>query len=218
MTIVETHEGRLDSVSKRRLIAAAMAYIEQFGLEGFSLRAFGAYAHVHNTAIYAHFRSKDDLLAAVFETIASEPREATEPELNDPVDRLRAACLSLRASLRAHPGLVPAFIESTRQPALRVSVSILEMALEALEQSGLSELERLDAARTIETYVLGSAFYDFASAPEHLDQRGLRHRALEDSSMHAAFRTSVDVDSTNEAAFVWGLDALLNSLTRRRKS
>jgi len=55
------HHGNL----KRALLDAALELTRAVGSEGFTLRQVAARAGVSHTALYRHFRNKDDLLAAV---------------------------------------------------------------------------------------------------------------------------------------------------------
>ncbi|MEL6686644.1 MAG: TetR/AcrR family transcriptional regulator [Pseudomonadota bacterium] len=81
------HHGDL----KRELIRLSLARLQAGGLEALSLRKIAAEAGVNHTAAYAHFPTKDALIAAVLEwgydTLADTLESGVESD-EDPVSRL----------------------------------------------------------------------------------------------------------------------------------
>src|SRR6266498_3225199 len=54
-----------NSLSDERILQEALALIDELGLEGLTTRALGRRLGVDSTAVYRHFRSKDELLSAL---------------------------------------------------------------------------------------------------------------------------------------------------------
>jgi AcrR family transcriptional regulator len=77
------HHGDL----RRALVEATSRLVEQYGQEGFTLRAAARLAGVSDGAPYHHFADRDALLAAVaehgFRSLCDELRESAERERGD---------------------------------------------------------------------------------------------------------------------------------------
>lgn len=78
------HHGDL----RRALVEATSRLVEEYGLEGFTLRAAARLAGVSDGAPYHHFEDRDALLAAVaehgFRALCAEMSESAERERGDP--------------------------------------------------------------------------------------------------------------------------------------
>lgn len=72
------HHGNL----KQDIIVNGLKIINEEGIEKLSLRKVSALCGVSHTAAYAHFGSKDDLVAAIKETVANEFAEELERAVN----------------------------------------------------------------------------------------------------------------------------------------
>jgi AcrR family transcriptional regulator len=78
------HHGDL----RRALVEATSRLVEEYGLEGFTLRAAARLAGVSDGAPYHHFEDRDALLAAVaehgFRALCTQMSESAERERGDP--------------------------------------------------------------------------------------------------------------------------------------
>src|SRR5512140_3179343 len=89
-----------EPLSQERIVTAALQLIDAAGLEAFTTRALGKKLGCEAMAIYNHFASKDQLLAAVADRLMSKtelPAEGTWRE------RARGLANSYRALARVHP-------------------------------------------------------------------------------------------------------------------
>lgn len=95
-----------NSLSDERILQEALTLVDEAGLEGLTTRALGRRLGVDSTAVYRHFRSKDELLSALADHIVGGGQE---PGSNDGDGslrgQLRSACLAIRRALLAHPAL-----------------------------------------------------------------------------------------------------------------
>src|SRR5207244_1223791 len=57
------------TLSRDRLVTAALELVEAAGLDGLSMRALGAHLGVDPTAVYRYFRAKDELLEALADSV-----------------------------------------------------------------------------------------------------------------------------------------------------
>jgi AcrR family transcriptional regulator len=91
------------------LIRAAARLLERSSTDGFTVRDVAEEAGLSVTKFYQHFRSKDDLLLAVFEEAMeayAELIEAAIREFTDPADRIAAAIFEAgRLFERSTPGI-----------------------------------------------------------------------------------------------------------------
>ncbi|WP_068277820.1 TetR/AcrR family transcriptional regulator [Aldersonia kunmingensis] len=114
-----TREG-----TRERILAAAVVLFADHGFEATSLQQIADVLPVTKAALYYHFRSKDDLLAALVEPIFADLEarlRAAEIDKPSPAAR-RAALTDFLDGLLAHQQLI-GFI--TRDPAARANPIVL---------------------------------------------------------------------------------------------
>ncbi|WP_133124611.1 TetR/AcrR family transcriptional regulator, partial [Leptospira ellisii] len=96
------HHGDL----KKAILTKSEEILEQFGIEGLSLRDIAADLGVSHAAPYRHFPRKADLLFTLairgFSDLAEEMRLAWESS-EDPIERLRSAGTRYVQLALAHP-------------------------------------------------------------------------------------------------------------------
>ena len=91
--------------------------------------------------------------------------------------------------------------------------SALEMArrsISALRSAGLDGDDLVRSYQAIESYVMGSTLFDLIGAPDNMEIRAARYRALADPAFAARGRSASKVDAVTEEAFVAGLRAVLD--------
>src|SRR3954454_5565961 len=71
------------SLSAEVIVAAAFRVADAHGMEGLTFQALGAELQAHPTAIYRHFRSKDDLLLALIDALHAEALSGLPPPTDD---------------------------------------------------------------------------------------------------------------------------------------
>jgi AcrR family transcriptional regulator len=96
------------SLSEERIVAAALAIIDEHGWDGFSMRRLAQALDVWPMAVYRYYRDKDELIDAV---VAAAADRVELPDDDDWHGRLRALLIEARAALgsvdreRAHRAL-----------------------------------------------------------------------------------------------------------------
>ena len=119
----ETGPDPRGSLSRDKVLTAAFE-LARGGLDAVSMRALGARLGADPTAVYRYFRTKDELLDAMADAVVAGDRPV--PQTGRPADDLATAFENFRASLLAHPALVPVVArrppggEATREGADRV--------------------------------------------------------------------------------------------------
>ncbi|MBU9274175.1 TetR/AcrR family transcriptional regulator [Burkholderia gladioli] len=193
-----------EPLTRERIAQAALALIDDEGLDGCSMRRLGARLGVEAMAIYHHFKGKGELLDAVMEQLlVGQQLNASLP----PLKRLREFMRNQRAVAIAHPR---AFILlASRRFNTDFAFALYEQVLAAFAELGLSAKESAFWFRLIGGYVCGAGMAEVASreqvddattlllehAPERIAYPHVRaiapHLAVE--RLEANFELSLDV-------------------------
>lgn len=184
---------RVTRLTRERVCAAALALVDDEGLDALTMRRLAARLHCEAMSLYHYVKHKADLLDAVHAAVLGD----LQPETN--VDYIRTRrdekrmarwrrelggmARALRSALLAHPNVVPLFItQHVTAPEAVQTVGRLQMRL-AL--SGFSSAAAERALHVIGMFTIG----------------------------HAIFERS----TRNDATFEFGLEALLDALAREHR-
>ena len=192
-------------------MSAALRFIDERGVDEFSLRSLARQMNLSHAALYRHFTNKDDLVDALIDDQLGEAIEGIDLELA-PERRLRDLALRLRDHFDQHPNLLKPLINGTGQGnnAFRSAA----MTVEALQELGISPPRLGHWLRVLENFVVGGMVYDYAAAPDHFDIRSYRLNILHREGFFDESVDSVKVAQQNRAAFEEALDILLQSAAR----
>ena len=148
---VDRRAGRLD---RSRIIEATVTLSKEADEHAMSFRRLGSQLDVDPTALYRHFASKDELIAAALDTLwvgAAKMVPAALPWR----PRLQAIAHVFFQVVIDHPGLgKDAFRLSTNGPGERTAV---DMVIGCLEEAGLSEDDVISHYALFSTTVLAQA-------------------------------------------------------------
>ncbi|GAA3285819.1 TetR/AcrR family transcriptional regulator C-terminal domain-containing protein [Dactylosporangium vinaceum] len=136
-------------LSRAAIVAAALALVDEAGLDALSMRRLGRALGVEAMALYHHFPNKVALLDAVVAAITPEPPEPTGDWRQD----LTTLSHRYRETVNAHPRLLPVMLSRPTRGAR--AAATLEAQYAALRRAGLDGSALLDAHRTWGSYVLG---------------------------------------------------------------
>ena len=92
-------------LTRERVLASALALIDEDGLAGFSIRGLGASLGCEPMSVYHYFPSKAHLLDALVDDALRTVHTGSTSE--DPIDRLRTLAHSYLQLARRHPRLYP---------------------------------------------------------------------------------------------------------------
>jgi AcrR family transcriptional regulator len=149
-------------LDRRRIVAAAVRFIDERGLAELTMRGLGAYLGVEGMALYRYVPGREALLDAVVEAVVDEL--ARDPEVHlEPsggwADYLRRLAHGLRRVALAHPQVFP--LVATRAPAapwvrppLR-SLHWIESLLRAMTSAGFSDEDAATVYRAFSSFLLG---------------------------------------------------------------
>jgi AcrR family transcriptional regulator len=203
--VATIRRGRREPLSRDRITAAALTFIDRWGLEELSTRRLGRQLGVEGMALYKHFKNRDEILDAVAEALILELEVPPEGKW---AQRLKDFARRYRALGRVHPRAYP--LLATRQLATPRALHLVEEIVKALVESGFSPDEAALVFRTVGNFCNGTALDELAImrriAGEPLE-RGDKgsHLASLDRAMHP---------SHFDAQFEAGLSILVDGFER----
>jgi len=153
--------GRV-ALDRRRVLGAAIEFIDGQGLGALTMRRLGAHLGVEAMALYRYVPGREQLLDGVVETVIDELYGDPDVHLaacHGWQDYLQRLAHGVRRIALAHPEVFP--LVATRPPAapwvrppLR-SLRWVESFLAALVESGFTEESAVSAYRSYSSFLLG---------------------------------------------------------------
>ena len=194
-------------LSRERIVGTALALVDAEGLEAVSTRRLAAELGVSGPSLYNHFRTKDEILDAVADTVIAKVDLSMFGSGVGWDEALVRWGRSYRAALTEHPNIVPFLARGPgRRPAgLRLADAVFGGMVEAGWPAG--HATRIGAM--MRYFVAGSALGSFARGfvgdPTAYDPADYPH--LGQAHLLAERQQQVD-----EGAFEMGLRALVDGL------
>ena len=199
------------------IVSAAVVVMDRFGFEQFSVRKLGEALDADPTAIYRHFRSKDELLRAMGDrcligVVDDLPNTSWR-------ECVRELCIRIRAANLAQPAL--ATLVRGAPPRHDNELRITETMLAALIDAGFEPGAAAQAYHALIELTIGSATIDSILASETPAGRARTYaewRSDYGALDATAFPHSVGLapslyPGTADARFAYALDRLLDGLT-----
>ncbi|MFF8427752.1 TetR/AcrR family transcriptional regulator [Streptomyces sp. NPDC016566] len=139
-------------LSRERVVEAAFTVLDRQGLDGLSMRQVAAELGVTVSALYAHVRSKDDLLELMY-TRLFDGFEMPEPDPERWQEQVRDYARSGRRRLRSHRDM--ARISMAHVPFTAELLPHVEALLAVFRTAGLPDRIAAEAGDLISTYIDG---------------------------------------------------------------
>lgn len=208
----ERPSRRADPLTRDRIVAAAIAELDEHGAERLTMRRLAQRLDVTSTALYWHVSTKEDLLELALDHAIGEA-PIPGPGL-DPPAAVRSLLIGWREAMLAHPWS-PSLLG---RPLLGPNVLARAEFLQAtLTRAGLSGLDLAYATRLLVDFAIGSALNESTwrrvgdpavidKARDHITGLGERYPTLSTSGFVDTTRWS------NDDLFELGLDRVLTSL------
>ncbi|MBT2403809.1 MULTISPECIES: TetR/AcrR family transcriptional regulator [unclassified Streptomyces] len=194
-------------LSRDRIVEAAGALVDAEGLEAVSTRRLAAALGVSGPSLYNHFRTKDEILDAVADSVSARVDLSMFEGALDWRVALHDWAHSYRDALSDHPNIVPVLARGPgRRPA---GLRLADAVFGAMTAAGWPPAQATRIGALMRYFILGSAVGSFAGGfvddeaaydPADYPHLGQAHRLAER-------RREVD-----EGAFETGLTALLDGL------
>lgn len=210
-------QRRSRPLSADEILDAASTLLEQ-GPQDFSLRQLGDLLGVHNTAVYRHFRDKNELLRAAADRVLTDVPAAADGAA-EPFAGVVSICLALRDALLARPAAARVLAQG---PARRThELRLTERVLGLLREAGLPAGLAVDAYHALVEYVVGASVIDqdlASRGPAEREDSYRRWRAdylgLDASQFPNLVELAPSMYHGADAQFEFGLRLMVDSLRR----
>ncbi|MGW3961491.1 TetR/AcrR family transcriptional regulator C-terminal domain-containing protein [Amycolatopsis sp. NPDC005003] len=169
--------GRLPrgTLSQELIVEAAFRVADSAGMDKLTFQALGRELSAHPTAIYRHFRNKDELLLALLDALHEEALANTPPPTDDWAHDLMQIAIHTHDAFLRHPrvGALSAARTARRENEFRT----VERKLDCLRRAGLNDTDAVRYHRVFADVVLSYSAMDasmasLAPAVREADLRG----------------------------------------------
>jgi AcrR family transcriptional regulator len=201
------------ALSREAFIAAALQIIDEDGPEALTLKGLGTFLGVSHTAIYRYFNDIPSLIEAVRADLLVQMAGA-KLKSPEPRGRIIEFALRFRSVINEHPNFAPLFGTVSEDVSALVPPSLL--VVEELERLGVKGDLLSQGYQALEAYVVGGTVWDYAGAPHHHRTRQMRFRLVRHKDFDRITRDEKSLAKNTEAAFVVGLECLLDGLIARK--
>jgi AcrR family transcriptional regulator len=207
-------------LDRERILTAAEAIVATEGVGKLTMRRIGAELGADPTAVYRHFRNKDELLTELADRMFGT-LPAVDPDL-DWRDRFRAELRHAVDRYRSHPELAALL---AKQPVNTPSLqAIAEHVLGMLTGMGVEPRDAAFLLQLIENHVVGTGLY-YGLLEHEGDVRALDAAAMRRAyALLPADRYPHCVDMAPhlfpalDEAFDFGTDLIIDAIERLAKS
>lgn len=148
------------SLTRARIVAAAIALLDSSGAAGLTFRALADALATGAGALYFHIANKDELMHAACDAIVA-PAMATASVGATPQERLRAIGLGIFDAFDAHPWAGAVLADA---PGTMPAVRILEGIGQQVQALGLPDAALWRGTSALFSYIVGVAGQNAANA------------------------------------------------------
>jgi TetR/AcrR family transcriptional regulator, tetracycline repressor protein len=195
-------------LSRRRILEAAVRFVDREGLEALSMRKLGSELGVEAMSLYNHVPNKDALLDGMVEVLLGELEVPPEDEGWE--KRVREAYRAFRRLAHEHPNVFPLLV--VRPPDTMDGIWLVEEFLKTLREAGFDPRTALYAFRALSSYASGYAMAEIRGFA--MEPAGAGTLSVDDfPHIHELDAPLRDVD--HDAEFEFGLDLILAGLKER---
>lgn len=149
--------ARRGTLSKERILRAALQVADEEGLDALSLRRIAAKLGVSAMSLYRHYRDKAEIEVSLVDHVVGS-YQVTDHDEGDWREWVYVTCANMREVLCAHPGLMAlldkAFLNSTQKGVHTLGVA--EAILGRLRSAGLALVPAARLYNTLMAVTLGS--------------------------------------------------------------
>ena len=214
MASPSTPTRRGTSLTRARVVGAALDLARQEGVEGITMRALASDLGVGTMTLYGYFRGKDELVDAMVDAVTAEARIAVgDGPWHEQLGRL---VRGIRRALEGHPAGVEI---RRRRPILSpAALAVTEEGLQILERAGFERAEAARAYRSLWVYVFGFAAFNAPRDPQEVKRHARAALAAlppdEYPTLSAGAAEAAETMGGDEQ-FEFGLELLLTGLRSR---
>ncbi|KPI16215.1 transcriptional regulator, TetR family [Actinobacteria bacterium OK074] len=197
-------------LSTDRIVATARDLVDAEGLAAVSTRRLAAELGVSGPSLYNHFRTKDQILEAVADSVSAQVDLSMFEDGRDWRTALHDWAVSYRAALRDHPNIVPVLARGPgRRPA---GLRLADAVYGGMVGAGWPPPLATSIGALMRYFVQGSALSSFAGG--FVDDEGAYDPA-DYPHLGQAHLLAEQQEKIDERAFETGLTALLDGLAQQ---
>jgi TetR/AcrR family tetracycline transcriptional repressor len=210
-----TRTRQRGDLSKAEILEAALALVDEEGLEALSMRRVASSIGVSPMGLYRHVATRDEIVQG----IADMALEDIDVELDSGgtwEDQLKAVFTQIHETLLAHPGLI--HVLHVQPISAERALDTVEALLGILRGSGFSGEEAVAIVGAVQSYTFGFTVQQRARIGTEEGQHVKRLKALPTSEYPNLLELAGDFGNwTTEQHFEYGLDRLLQGIAAGRK-
>lgn len=200
MLSMTTRRRPRGSLNQQVILDAAFAVTERGGLDAATFQALGAELGAHPTAVYRHFRDKDELLLAMIDALHAETLAGLPAPTADWAADLAAVARRTHAVFMKHPSVAAyAYRTAHREHEFH----IVDRVIDCMRRAGFDDSAAARMYRVFSDFVLGYSALDAGLAA--LDP-STRHADL--MSWEVEYRMLPAADYPNIAAVAHALPSV----------
>lgn len=207
-------------LSRERVLHAAIALVDQVGLEALTMRRLGEQLGVEAMSLYKHVANKDEILDGIVDTVISEIELPAEADWKT---AMRQRAISARAVLASHPWAI-GMMES--RPALGpAAMRYVDAVIGSLRAGGFSVQMAAHAFLSLDSYIYGFVVQEVSFRFDRSEEITGEARAILQAfpadqfphlaEMAAEFSAKPGYNYADE--FEFGLELILDGLEQHRE-
>jgi len=194
-------------LSTDRIVETARVLVDAEGLAAVSTRRLAAELGVSGPSLYNHFRTKDQILEAVADSVSAQVDLSMFSDGRDWRTALHDWAVSYRSALRDHPNIVPVLATGPgRRPA---GLRLADAVYGAMVDAGWPPAQATSIGALMRYFIMGSALGSFAGG--FVDDQSAYDPA-DYPHLGQAHLLAEQQEKVDERAFEVGLAALLDGL------
>lgn len=194
-------------LSTDRIVETARVLVDAEGLAAASTRRLAAELGVSGPSLYNHFRTKDQILEAVADSVSAQVDLSMFSDGRDWRTALRDWAVSYRSALRDHPNIVPVLATGPgRRPA---GLRLADAVYGGMVDAGWPPAQATSIGALMRYFIMGSALGSFAGG--FVDDESAYDPA-DYPHLGQAHLLAEQQEKVDERAFEVGLAALLDGL------
>jgi AcrR family transcriptional regulator len=218
-TSAETSVERRSTLTRQRVLEAAVDLADRHGIESVSMRRLGQELGIEAMSLYTHVRSKDDLLAGMVEVVIGQiPVRRNRGAWKS---SLRRTVLSARSVILRHPW-APRIIETLPDPG-PAGIRHYDTVMGILREGGFSLELTHHALHLMGSRLLGFTqdLFDDSPNPDPnaaamlAEQLGATHPYVAEMAVAATHDGALG-GCDDDVEFAFALDVILDGLERLR--
>jgi AcrR family transcriptional regulator len=209
---------RRKPLNRERILAAALALVDEQGIDALSMRKLGQALGYEAMSLYNHVSSKDDLLDGILDLVLAEMKP---PDMDGGLAAIRASSLAAHEALTRHPWAAGLLTASGRIRPARIE--FMDALLGTLRNAGFSAETTYHAYHVLDAHIVGFSLWQASHGqiPADVDDvRGFIDRIVPPATYPYLHEHGIqhleEGPHQDVPAFEYGLDLLLESLEKQR--